>query len=143
MVATTMPTIARFDASDPSTTPQKLVDILKRDGGVIVENLITRELAGQIRQDVKEQFENDIPDKYGLFPKTTQRASGLLGISDACVELACNQLYTSVANALISSSHTFWRGDHQVTVSGKPIISSTVGFRINPGGIQQVLHRDD
>ncbi|KAK0642390.1 Uncharacterized protein DIS24_g9075 [Lasiodiplodia hormozganensis] len=138
-----MPAIVRFDASDPSTTPQKLVNILKRDGGVIVENLITRELAGQIRQDLKEQFENDIPDKYGLFPKTTKRASGLLGISDACVELACNHLYTSVANALTSSTHTFWRGDHQVTVSGKPIISSTVGFRINPGGSQQVLHRDD
>ncbi|KAF9634785.1 phytanoyl-CoA dioxygenase [Lasiodiplodia theobromae] len=143
MVATTMPTIARFNASDPSTTPQKLVDILKRDGGVIVENLITRELAGQIRQDLKPHFENDIPDKYGFFPETTKRASGLLGISDACVELACNHLYTSVANILVSSSHTFWRGDHQVTVSGKPIISSTVGFRINPGGRQQVLHRDD
>lgn len=143
MAAATMPAIARFDASDPSTTPQKLVDILKRDGGVIVEHLISRELAGQIRQDLKPHFDNDQYDKSGFFPKKTKRASGLLGISDACAELACDRLYTSVANILVSSSHTFWRGDHQVTVSGKPIISSTVGFRINPGGNQQVLHRDD
>jgi hypothetical protein len=31
----------------------------------------------------------------------------------------------------------------QETVTSKPIISSTVGFRVNPGGKQQALHRDD
>ncbi|GME45670.1 Phytanoyl-CoA dioxygenase [Neofusicoccum parvum] len=143
MNASNRPSISRLNALDPSTTPQSLVEILKRDGGVIVEKLITRQIADQIRQDLKPHFDNDIPDKYGTFPTTTQRATGLLGISDACIELACNPLYISVANALVSSSHTFWRGDHQATVSGKPIISSTVGFRINPGGDQQVLHRDD
>lgn len=143
MNASNRPSISRLNALDPSTTPQSLVEILKRDGGVIVEKLITRQIADQIRQDLKPHFDNDIPDKYGTFPTTTQRATGLLGISDACIELACNPLYINVANALVSSSHTFWRGDHQATVSGKPIISSTVGFRINPGSDQQVLHRDD
>ncbi|KZL86213.1 phytanoyl- dioxygenase family protein [Colletotrichum incanum] len=137
------PSIARFCASDPSTTPQKLVDIINRDGGVIVEKMIDFELAEEIKRDLKPYFDEDIPDKYGFFPATTQRACGLLGISDGCVELACNPLYTAVANALVSSSYTFWRGDRQKTVSGKPIISSTVGFRVNPGGKQQVLHRDD
>ncbi|KAA8647303.1 hypothetical protein EYZ11_009801 [Aspergillus tanneri] len=140
---TNKPSIARFSAADPSTTPEKLIATINRDGGVIVEGLISRELADQIKGDLKPHFEADTPDKYGFFPATTQRATGLLGISDACVELACNPLYIAVANALVSSSHTFWRGDHQETVSGKPIISSTVGFRVNPGGRQQVLHRDD
>ncbi|KAF9869585.1 phytanoyl-CoA dioxygenase [Colletotrichum karsti] len=137
------PSLARCDATDPSTTPEKLVEIINRDGGVIVEKLIARELAESIKKDLKPYFDEDIPDKYGFFPPTTQRASGLLGISDGCVELACNKLYTDVANILVSSSYTFWREDHQKTVSGKPIISSTVGFRVNPGGKQQVLHRDD
>lgn len=137
------PSLARCDATDPSTTAEKLVDIINRDGGVIVEKLITRDLAEAIKKDLKPYFDKDIPDKSGFFPLTTQRASGLLGISDNCVELACNKLYTDVANILVSSSHTFWRGDHQKTVSGKPIISSTVGFRVNPGGRRQVLHRDD
>ncbi|TEA12309.1 Dioxygenase swnH1 [Colletotrichum sidae] len=142
-ISNAKPALARFDATDPSTTTAKLVEIINRDGGVIVEKLITRELAGQIQADLKPHFDEDIPDKYGFFPPTTQRASGLLGISDGCVELACNRLYTHVANALVSSSYTFWRGDRLKTVSGKPIISSTVGFRVNPGGKQQVLHRDD
>lgn len=137
------PTIARVNALDPETSPEKLVEILKRDGGVIVENLISTELAGEIRKDLKPLFERDIPDKYGLFPQTTQRATGLLADSDACVELVCNKLFTDVANIMVSSYHTMWRGDHQVTIGGKPILSAALGFRVNPGGKQQVLHRDD
>ncbi|PYH96556.1 PhyH-domain-containing protein [Aspergillus ellipticus CBS 707.79] len=134
---------ARFDASDPSTTTEELIATVHRDGGVVVENLITCDLAEQIRTDLKPHFDTDVRDTYGFFPSTTKRATGLLAISDGCVELACNPTFIAVANELVSSSHTFWRGDHQVTVSGKPIISSTVGFRVNPGGKQQVLHRDD
>ncbi|KAH8423245.1 phytanoyl-CoA dioxygenase family protein [Aspergillus melleus] len=137
------PSITRFDASNPSTTPEALIEILRRDGGVIIENLISQDLAAQIKADLKPHFDADIPDKYGFFPATTQRATGLLGISDACIELACNPLYIAVANALVSSRYTMWRGDRQETVSGKPILTSTVGFRVNPGGRQQVLHRDD
>ncbi|KAF6833850.1 phytanoyl- dioxygenase family protein [Colletotrichum plurivorum] len=139
----TKPSLSRFDATHPSTTPENLVDAIARDGGVVVENLIPQSLAAQIKADLAPAFDEDKPDRYGFFPRTTQRASGLLGISDACIELACNKLYTDVANAMVSSSYTFWRGDRQKTVSGKPIISSTVGFRVNPGGTQQVLHRDD
>lgn len=134
---------ARLNTADASTTPEKAISFIERDGGVIIENLIGQDLAEQIKKDLKPHFDKDIPDKYGFFPATTQRATGLLGISDACVELACDPFYISVANALVSSTFTFWRDDHQVTVSGKPIISSTVGFRVNPGGTQQVLHRDD
>lgn len=137
------PTFARLNATKSSTTPEALISAINQDGGVIVENLIPRELAAQIKTDLKPHFDADIPDKYGFFPATTQRATGLLGFSDACVELACNPLYIAVANALVSSRYTLWRGDRQETVSGKPILTSTVGFRVNPGGRQQVLHRDD
>ena len=137
------PALIRIDATDPSTTTEKLIEAIERDGGVIVENLISQHLARQIKDDLQPYFDSDTPDKSGFFPATTQRATGLLGISDACVELACNPLYISVANALVSSTHTVWRGDHQEIKTGKPIISSTVGFRVNPGGRQQVLHRDD
>ncbi|KAF5638129.1 phytanoyl dioxygenase family [Fusarium sp. NRRL 52700] len=141
--ATTKPSFARLDAAEPSTTPQNLVAAIKRDGGVIVENLISRQLAEQIKVDLKPHFDSDIPDLSGFFPVTTQRATGLFNVSDACVQLACNPLYIDVANELCSSSLTYWEGEKRITVSGKPIVSSTVAFRVNPGGKQQVLHRDD
>ncbi|KAH6618482.1 phytanoyl-CoA dioxygenase family protein [Boeremia exigua] len=137
------PTFARVDASSASTTAQHLIDIINRDGGVIVEKLVAPSLVERIREDLKPHFDGDKPDQYGFFPSTTQRASGLFAHSDACVDLACAPLFIEVANALVSSTFSFWRGDKKKTVTGKPIISSTVGFRINPGGKQQVLHRDD
>jgi hypothetical protein len=135
--------ITRCNAKDPSTTTGLLVSILERDGGVIVENLISTELAAQIKSDLKPYFDTDKVDASGFFPHTTQRATGLLAKSDACVELALNPIYIDVANQMISATYTYWSGQKQETVTAKPVISSTVGFRVNPSGKQQGLHRDD
>lgn len=137
------PTLARYDARDPATTTELLVSIIERDGGVIVENLITGEHAARIKAELKPHFDTDKVDPSGFFPHTTQRATGLLATSDSCVELAMNPTYINVANAMLSSTFTYWTGQRQDTVTSKPIISSTVGFRVNPGGRQQELHRDD
>lgn len=126
-----------------ATTTKDLISIIERDGGVIVEEIITPELAARIKADLEPYFDSDKKDPSGFFPETTKRATGLLGISDACVELACNKTYIDVANKMLKSEFTFWTGQKQQTVCNKPVISSTVGFRVNPGGKQQGLHRDD
>lgn len=127
-----------------TTSKKELLDLIDRDGAVIVENLITKDLAERIRADLAPHFDSDEVDASGFFPETTQRATGLLGISDACVELACNKTFIDVANTLLRSEHSYWDGEKgKVPVVTKPIISSTVGFRVNPGGRQQGLHRDD
>lgn len=137
------PKLERRDATDRSTTTEVLVSIIERDGGVVVKKLISQELAIQIKSDLKPYFDTDRVDPSGFFPHTTQRANGLLAKSDACVELACNLTFINVANAMVSSTYTYWNGQEQESVAAKPIISSTVGFRVNPGGKQQALHRDD
>lgn len=126
-----------------STSTQELISIIERDGGVIVEEIISTELAARIKNDLKPYFDTDKVDPSGFFPETTQRASGLLGISDACVELACNKTYIGIANEMLTSEFSFWNDQRRETVRTKPIISSTVGFRVNPGGRRQALHRDD
>ncbi|KAK7900808.1 hypothetical protein LTR67_003092 [Exophiala xenobiotica] len=118
------PAIARCDANDPATTTELLVSIIERDGGVIVENLISEELASRIKSELKPYFDTDRKDCSGFFPETTQRATGLLGRSDGCVELATNPTYINVANKLLSSTYTYWSGQTQETVTSKPIISS-------------------
>ncbi|KAG4437909.1 hypothetical protein IFR05_006628 [Cadophora sp. M221] len=132
-----------MSANDPATTCEALVAIIERDGGVIVDDLVSPSLVAQIKSDLAPHFDTDKVDKSGFFPSTTQRATGLLAISDACVELALNPLYNAIANKMISSTYTYWSGQSQETVTSKPQISSTVGFRVNPGGKQQGLHRDD
>jgi hypothetical protein len=73
------PNLTRCDATDPATTTELLISIIERDGGVIVENLISQELATQIKSDLKPYFDTDRVDPSGFFPHTTQRATGLLG----------------------------------------------------------------
>jgi hypothetical protein len=115
---------------------------LERDGVVIVTGMFTRALVEQVKQDLAPHFNSDVVDKSGFFPSTTRRATGLFGISKACVELAMLSLYLAVANRLLTSTYIYYRGEKTTAIS-KPIISSTVGFRVNPDGKQQVLHRND
>jgi ectoine hydroxylase-related dioxygenase (phytanoyl-CoA dioxygenase family) len=126
-----------------TTSKEELIQIIERDGGVIVEEIITQDLATKLKSDLEPYFNTDIKDESGFFPETTKRASGLLAISEACVELACNKTFIDVANEMLTSVYTAWTGQEQSTWRSKPYISSTVGFRVNPGGKQQGLHRDD
>jgi ectoine hydroxylase-related dioxygenase (phytanoyl-CoA dioxygenase family) len=135
------PTVVRVAATS-ATAETEILEHLERDGVVIVTGMFTRELVKQVKEDLASHFDTDVVDKSGFFPSTTQRATGLFGISKACVELAMHPLYLAVANRLLTSTYTFYRGK-QMTAVAKPIISSTVGFRVNPGGKQQGLHRDD
>jgi ectoine hydroxylase-related dioxygenase (phytanoyl-CoA dioxygenase family) len=135
--------LVRVSAKSPETTPELLKEILERDGAVIVESLVPKELCEQILTDLKPHFDSDLVDASGFFPPTTKRATGLFATSAACVELALSSLYQEVAQLMLNSEYTFWEGQQQKTVIGKPQIASTVGFRVEPGGNQQALHRDD
>ncbi|KAM3502492.1 hypothetical protein MY10362_004810 [Beauveria mimosiformis] len=130
-------------ASDPTTTPESLEAILERDGAVIVKNLVSKELCQQIRKDLKSSFDTDRVDPSGFFPTTTKRAYSILAKSDACAELAVNPVFLGVANQMLTSHYTYWEGQKQLHVSGKPQITTMVGFRVEPGGSQQSMHRDD
>lgn len=139
----TTPQLVRYDALDPETTSAAVVDTIRRDGGIIVKNLISHELAMQIKKELKPYFDNDRIDPTGFFPETTKRASGLIAISPGCVEYLTNPLMLGVVNGLLSSTYSFWVGKRLRTVTAKPQISSTTAFRVNPGGRAQELHRDD
>lgn len=137
------PGIKRLDSNSATTTPESILDILGRDGGVILQNLVPKEVAERIREDLKPHFDSDKADPSGFFPTTTQRATGLVGISPAYVEFMTTPILIEVANRHLTSKFTYFLGEEPVTVSAKPQISSTVGFRVNPGGKAQALHRDD
>lgn len=139
---TTPSQIVRFDVHDPYLDLRQLIAVIERDGGVIVENLISKDLASRIKKDLEPHFNSDKPDTSGFFPETTQRAIGLFGISDACVEYGTNPIFIEIANAMVSSTTEYWQGRTRNILRERPIISSTVAFRVMPGGRQQDLHRD-
>lgn len=140
---TQQPKLVKMRAGDPGTTPDALIEVINRDGGVIVQNLVSHDLAMQIKAELKPYFDNDIVDPSGFFPDTTQRATGLVGISPGFVEYMTTPLLVDVADKILTSKFTYFLGEKPVTVTSKPQISSTVGFRVNSGGKAQDLHRDD
>ena len=137
------PKLVRMSAKDPSTTCSAVIEVIERDGGVIIENLVSDTLVTQIKRDLAPYYDSDTGGTSHFFPSTTSRATGLLGISSACVELALSPLFSAVADAMLTSTYTHWYGKVLKTSVSRPQISSTVGFRVNPGGTQQGLHRDD
>ena len=136
-------TLESIDASDPSLTTKYLSSILHRDGAFIARNLVPKALCERIRADLRPSFESAISDESGFFPSTTKRAYSVLAKSDACGELVVNPLFQDLAESILTSHYTYWEGQKQLHVSGKPQIASIVGFRVEPGGKQQALHRDD
>ncbi|RDW69920.1 hypothetical protein BP5796_08317 [Coleophoma crateriformis] len=139
----TPPQLRRFDANDPKTNASEIISAINHDGGVIIENLITTQLASRIKSELKPHFDTDSVDLSGFFPATTQRASGLINISPGCRELATVPLWIEVANGILTDRFSYWHNQTLIECETKPVISSTVGFRVNPGGKQQALHRDD
>jgi hypothetical protein len=108
--------LQRFDAKDPATTSALPVEAPNQDGGMIVENLISTELAAQIKGELKPYFDTDRIDKTVFFPETTQRASGLISISGGCVEYLTQPLLIDTVNALLSSTYSFWVGEKARTL---------------------------
>ena len=140
-MSSTSMNIARIPAT-VENAEDKILEYLQRDGVVIVTEMFSRTHVEQVKQDLAPHFDSDVIDQSDFFPSTTQRATGLFAISRACVDLAMHPLFLAVANRLLTSVYTFYLGTEKNTVRSKPIISSTVGFRVNPGGRQQALHRD-
>lgn len=121
----------------------KILEYLRRDGAVIVVGMYTKDHVQQIKQDLQSHFDSDVTDESGFFPYTTQRVTGLFAISRACIDMAVHPLLLAVSNRLLTSTFTFYVGSTKKIAQSKPIISSTVAFRVKPGGEQQALHRDD
>lgn len=142
MLSNTKVTIVRIPASN-ATAEDEIIELLERDGAVIVTGMFSKEHMEQVRHDLAPHFDSDVPDTSSFFPKTTRRVNGLFGISRACVDMGMHPLFLAVANRLLTSTYTFFRGSEKLTAVSKPIISSTTAMRINPSSQQQALHRDD
>jgi ectoine hydroxylase-related dioxygenase (phytanoyl-CoA dioxygenase family) len=142
-VAKATPSLPRLDANDPATTSERVVELVRSDGGVIIKNLISAEHAARIKAELAPAFAADVPDASGFFPATTRRATGLLAASEGCVELATNKLWIDTCNKILTSTCSPWYGEQRRTFVTKPTIAGTFGFQIHPGSRAQDLHRDD
>jgi ectoine hydroxylase-related dioxygenase (phytanoyl-CoA dioxygenase family) len=117
---------------DANTSSAAVIDVLRRDGGVIIRELAAINLidacAAELRSALNEFDESQRTDFSGA---KTLRCSGVLRYAPSCAELIAHKLVLDVADAILLPSCAEYQ------------IGSTTGIAILPGESDQQLHRDD
>jgi ectoine hydroxylase-related dioxygenase (phytanoyl-CoA dioxygenase family) len=117
---------------DASASPAAVVDVLRRDGGVIVRELAPLNLIDACADELRASFnEFDESQRTDFSGSKTLRCSGVLRYAPSCAELIAHQMVLDVADAILLPSCAEYQ------------IGSTTGIEILPGESDQQLHRDD
>jgi hypothetical protein len=122
----------QLETFDAKAHPAAVVEVLRRDGGVIVRDLIPHSLidtcAASLRPALEDYDERQRTDFSGL---KTLRCGAVLRYAPGTAELIAHPLVLAVADAILLPSCAEYQ------------IGSTTGIEILPGESEQQLHRDD
>ena len=115
----------------PETDPNDIADIIRRDGAVIIKELIPAEFADRILEELSPWFERTSTGVGDWLGKRTRRLHGLLRKSAAIRDNVCNPKVLEVMERILGP----WCDKFQMT-------SCSIAS-IGPGEVAQELHRDD
>ncbi|KAJ9149790.1 Phytanoyl-CoA dioxygenase [Pleurostoma richardsiae] len=100
------------------TPLEDILELLKRDGGVVIEKLLDRATVEKAIAEITPRLEADKPWTGTFFPGETRRAPGMNAYSPTYTEnFLMNPLYQAV--------------------------SASTGIQVGPGAPDQEIHRDD
>jgi len=121
-----------LESLEADVSSATVVDLLRRDGGVIVRDLAPAGLidvcAAELRQSLDGFDDSQRTDFSGA---KTLRCGGVLRYAPSCAALIAHRMVLDVADAILLPSCA----DYQ--------LGSTTGIEILPGEADQQLHRDD
>jgi len=126
----------------PSTDARTVIDILERDGCVIVDGLYSKESMEQLIKDTQPHYEQQPTFKGQQFTPETKLIHGMLTKSSKMKDLVLNPLFQKCSDHFLSTTTTFRYGTEKQTCVSKPILNLTSSFRTAPGSPRQGLHRD-
>lgn len=110
---------------DANASPPAVLDVLRRDGGVIVRDLAPVNLIDACAAELRSSFnEFDESQRTDFSGSKTLRCGGVLRYAPSCAELIAHQMVLNVADAILLPSCA----DYQ--------IGSTTGIEILPGGVR-------
>ena len=126
-----------------SATVDDVLEVLERDGGVIVADVIPNDVMDAIWSELAPYLEATPGGEGDFVGFQTRRTSSLLAKSPTCAELVIEPHLLGAAEALLCDTTTVWVGDDQVDSKGTIQISAGQAIYIGPGQKAQPLHRDD
>jgi len=121
--------MAALEHLSAHTSGQSVAEILKRDGAVIVDNLVKPEDMDAIAAELKPWFEATPFGPDAFSGRRTRRTGGLVARSPLCRELVMHPLALAATGALLEHSHKFQ-------------LHLTQAIAIGPGEPAQTIHRD-
>ncbi|KAJ5403952.1 hypothetical protein N7509_003823 [Penicillium cosmopolitanum] len=122
----------------------EIVEIIRRDGGVVIKNFITPETVQKINEEIEPHWEKKGVYKGNLFNAEDPPLSGLVGKSRT-IALEClnHPVYREAAKKLLRDVTYPWWGDSKSICISDPILSVSQAFTRGPKTAGQPLHRDD
>lgn len=126
-----------------SATPDDVVAVLERDGGVIIEDFLSAETLTGLVADLFPLLEGQAVGRDGFSGARTRRLGALFAHTRHCAEIATHRLYLGPARHFLTQPHEVWIGDQRRSLAPDVRIGVTQAIQIGPGQGAQVLHRDD
>ncbi|KAL4883015.1 hypothetical protein BJY04DRAFT_31832 [Aspergillus karnatakaensis] len=126
------------------TPLEHIIAHMKRDGFVIVRELVTPADVDQAYAEVHPRLEQWPRWDGTFFPKETQRTPNLVSISPTYTRTQMmNPLFQQLCDHFLTTRSWNWWGDERTESVSRPCLSSTSALRVGPGARAQPLHRDD
>ncbi|KAI4840586.1 hypothetical protein E4T44_07907 [Aureobasidium sp. EXF-8845] len=143
------PSLVRIDATEPL---DKILDVIERDGGVIVTNFLSPELLRESMDAIEPCFSGRkvydskaTHDELGtdFFPEGSQRVYGLLArMPDQLVKIMRLPVWQGIMAHSLNDEFASYTGETLVPQKSGYMLATTAAFRLIPGAKPQPLHRD-
>lgn len=111
------------------SSAESVCEFLKRDGAVIIDNLVASQTMDAIAAELRPWFDTTPFGPDAFSGRRTKRTGGLVARSPLCRELIMHPLVLATSGELLDHSHTFQ-------------LHLTQAIAIGPGEPAQTIHRD-
>lgn len=136
--------IAELSASAPI---EEILSVIDRDGGVILNNLVSGEELTSIEKELERYVKTDREDDEGFFkglvPQETVLLGGLVGKSDTLAKVCEHKVLEELRREILTDHGTRRVEQYDLPYHIDPLLSVSLSFRIRYGAVRQRLHRDD
>ncbi|OBT81565.1 hypothetical protein VE02_10076 [Pseudogymnoascus sp. 03VT05] len=130
-----------------------ILAIIERDGGIILEDLISRDELTSIAEDLKpwsgkqrrqaEKQSTVGSDAFHTIPRKTIVVPGLVGKSDTVAAICEHPVLEQLRQHILRDDFTVYREDWEEPNTIDPLLSASLSLNIGYGAPRQRLHRDD
>ncbi|KAE8355441.1 hypothetical protein BDV28DRAFT_128874 [Aspergillus coremiiformis] len=136
-------------ATVPSSTPiEYILAILERDGGVILQDLVSPDEISAIDQELQgwNQTPRDATvqgDAFTTIPAQTVLVPGLVGKSKTVAQICEHPVLEELRQRILRDDFVLYREGNAEPNTLDPLLSLSLSMNIGSGAPRQLLHRDD